>query len=152
MLLDLLISHRISSLFFNALPEEVHSELHRVVFKKLLALLATKIARPRHLGHRSLVSFLLFGVCRLHRVHTTDCALDALFFTIHTSVRFVFFCLVRTVQMPRNLPVILTAQLHLSHRIYYLIYQADNFCSYSNLIDYIKSWLTENYYFKIQTY
>ena len=119
MLLDLLIRCRISTLFFNPLSEEVHSELHWVVLKKLLALLAAQIAHPRYLGHRSMVSFRLFyGVCRLHSVlpvDTADCALDALFFPIHASEGFVFICVVWTVQMPRNLPVILTAQLHLSH-------------------------------------
>ena len=124
MLLDLLVIRNIPALFFNPLSKEVHSELLWVVLKKLLALLAAQIAHPRYLGHRPMVSFLLFGVCRLHSVlpvDTADCALDALFFAIHASERFVFIYVVWTVQMPRNLPVILTAQLHLSHLLYLVL-------------------------------
>ena len=59
MLLDLLVSRRISALFLNPLSKEVHSELHRVVLKKLLALLAAQIAHAGHLRLRIVVSSLV---------------------------------------------------------------------------------------------
>ena len=48
-------------------------------------------------------------------VSATDGALDSLASPVHAPVWFVFTAIVWAIQVPRYLPVILTAQVHLSH-------------------------------------